>query len=89
VRAGRSLVPPLRLGQAGDGSKPGLVVPPRGARVGLPHGVLEVAERPSGTEVERRERVLQHARSEVASQVGWQAGLGGEAAHGLPYVGGE
>ena len=87
--AGRSLVPLLRLSRAGGGSKPGLVVPPRGARVGLPHGVLEVTERPSGTEVERRESVLQHARSEVAGQVGWQADLDGEAVHGLPYVGGE
>jgi len=33
--------------------------------------------------------VPQHARSEVAGQVGWQAGLRGEAAHGVPHVGGE
>jgi hypothetical protein len=29
-----------------------------------------------------------HAWSDVASQVGWQIGPGGEAAHGVPHVGG-
>jgi len=67
----------------------GLVVPLGGARVGVSHGVLEVAERPAGVEVERRECVPHHAGSEVAGQVGWQAGPGGEASYGPPYVGGE
>jgi len=30
-----------------------------------------------------------HARPEAAGQIGGQAGPGGEAAYGLPYVGGE
>ena len=38
------LVPLLRLGQVEDRGVPGLVVPLGGARVGVPHGVLEIAE---------------------------------------------
>jgi hypothetical protein len=38
------LVPLLRLGQVNDRGVPGLVVPLGGAWVGVPHGVLEIAE---------------------------------------------
>ena len=55
LRLGRSPVPLVRLGQVADRGVPGLVVPLGGARVGVPHGALEIAERPVGIEVQRRE----------------------------------
>jgi hypothetical protein len=48
-------IPRLRLGQVNDWGVPGPVIPPGGTRVGVPHGALEVAERPAGLEVQRRE----------------------------------
>jgi hypothetical protein len=82
------LVPLLRLAHMNDRGVPGLVVALGGAWVGVPHGVLEIAEWPPGIEVQGREWMPHHAWSEVAGQVGWQASPGGETAHGVPHVGG-
>jgi hypothetical protein len=79
----------VRLGQVNDRDVPGPVVSPGGAWIGVPHGALEVAERPAGIEVQRREGVSYHARSQVAGQIGRQAGPCGEVAHDPPYVGGK
>ena len=79
----------LRLAQVNDRDVPGPVVSPGGAWIGVPHGALEVAERPAGIEVQRREGVSYHARSQAAGQIGRQAGPCGEAAHDPPYVGGK
>jgi Ser/Thr protein kinase RdoA (MazF antagonist) len=79
----------VRLGQVNDRDVPGPVVSPGGAWIGVPHGALEVAERPAGIEVQRREGVSYHARSQVAGQVARQAGPCGEVAHDPPYVGGK
>ena len=49
------LVPLLRLGQVGNRGVPGLVVPLDGTWVGVAHGVLEIAERSAGIEVQSRE----------------------------------
>jgi hypothetical protein len=40
----------------------------------VPHGALQVAERPSGIEVQRRERMPHRARPQMPGQVGRQAG---------------
>jgi hypothetical protein len=55
MRLRRSPVPLLRPCQVDDRGVPGLVIPPGGARVGVPQGALETAERPAGIEVKRRE----------------------------------
>ena len=68
---------------------PGRGVLPGGARVGVPHGVVQVAGRSAGLQVQHGECVPERAGSEVAGQVGGQPGPGGEAAHGAPHVGGE
>jgi hypothetical protein len=54
--------------------------------VGVPHDLLQVAERPAGVEVQRRERVPHRLRAEVAGQVVRQPGLRGEPAHRRLYL---
>ena len=44
VRLRRGPVPLMRPRQVNDRGAPGLVVPPGGARVGVSHGALEIAE---------------------------------------------
>jgi hypothetical protein len=55
LRLGRGPVPLPGLGQVDGRGVPGLVVPLGGAWAGVPHGALEIAERPAGIEVQRRE----------------------------------
>jgi hypothetical protein len=55
----------------------------------MPRTAVKAAERFAGLEVQRREGAPDHARSQVAGLVGGQARPGGDAAYGLPHVGGE
>jgi hypothetical protein len=55
LRLRERLMPLLRLGEVADRGVPGLVVPLGGAWVDVPHGVLEIAKRPAGIEVQGRE----------------------------------
>lgn len=55
MRLRRGLVPLLRPRQVNNRGVPGLVITLGGAWVGVPHGALEIAERPAGIEVQRRE----------------------------------
>lgn len=53
----RPVLPGRGPGRAGGRGVPGLVVPPGGARVGVSHGAVQVAERSAGLEVQRGECV--------------------------------
>ena len=65
------------------------VIAPGGTQVSVAHDLRQVAGRPAGREVQRRERVAHRLRTEVPGQVVRQTGLRGEAPHHPPYVGGE
>ena len=68
------------------GSLPLAVVPAGGARVGVPHDLLQVAERPAGVEVQRRERVPHRLRGRGGGAAAGPDSCGrtGAAAHRAP-----
>jgi hypothetical protein len=68
------------------GPVPRLAVALGGARVGVTHNLLEVAERSAGVEVQGRERVSHRLGTKVADQVVRQASLRGQAAYEPPHV---
>ncbi len=57
-RLRRPVLPGRGPGRVGGRGVPGLVVPPGGARVGVSHGAMQVAERSAGLKVQRGECVL-------------------------------